>query len=217
MKYKNVRHSDFDSRGKAFGFRQGGFTIVELILAASLVFVVGFCVYKAFSAGIDIWKWQIANKSRSEINMFFEKVAHDLRNNTTITEGDMEGDFWNLSFNTHNAAYLLLPEEGLIAGEKTVIDVMDKVEYSYDPEEKRVKRTALNYQAKEPYSDVTVLSEVEEVLFGYYMLDLKGTGIIQKDKNKGIVPEAVSVEVTMLDRYGDEKTYKKIIEIPKIG
>ena len=57
-----------------------GFTLIELIIVASLFSIVGLAVVSSLSSGIKIWKRVYEQDLETRVGIFFEHFSKDLRN-----------------------------------------------------------------------------------------------------------------------------------------
>ena len=61
-------------------FRRTGFTFIELLIVTTLVAVIGITLYSTILNGVKIWERIDTGVSVEDANIFFEKIAHELRN-----------------------------------------------------------------------------------------------------------------------------------------
>jgi hypothetical protein len=191
-----------------------GVTLVELVLVSSLIAIAGLGIYKALTSGIDVWLWQKANRSNAQMVMFFERFSSDLRNAMNISDDDFSGDIETISFYIHSPEYITQDNVISTVDEEYRHDSILKIEYVYLPEQRSIHRRAYKYQGKDPVSDINVLHNVLNAGFLYYLPGTKTLELTGRNKWKGVMPNAVASIVTLMDRYGNKKEYKKIINIP---
>ena len=70
---------------------KNGFTLMELMLVATILVVIGAAVYGTFASGINIWERVSARSVTEDINLFFKHIAHDVRNSFNITSIKFRG------------------------------------------------------------------------------------------------------------------------------
>ncbi|MFA6350113.1 MAG: prepilin-type N-terminal cleavage/methylation domain-containing protein [Candidatus Omnitrophota bacterium] len=76
-----------------------GFTLVEVMIAATLFSVVGLGILTSFSSGMKLWnRAKQADMPKCELLLGFETVSRDLRQSMDIAKIGFEGDARSLSF-----------------------------------------------------------------------------------------------------------------------
>lgn len=61
-----------------------GFTLIEFMLVAALLSVIGVALYASFSTGINAWQRINAGTTLEDINIFLDKISSELRNTFLI-------------------------------------------------------------------------------------------------------------------------------------
>lgn len=197
--------------------RRKGFTLVEILLVVSLVSVVGLALYSAFSNSLNIWDKINRDVPAENIDIFFDRIALDLRNCFIFSGMNFEG----------NNSHIAFPAIIKIQTTSGVQEQIGQVSYLLNSRDNKIYRRQSNfsevYQGKigqERKWDSTVSSirfyyyyydsEDEE----YYWLDSwesKGSGLGSEKEEE--FPLSVRVRVTVKD--GDsEQVFTRTISIP---
>jgi Tfp pilus assembly protein PilE len=106
-----------------------GFTLIELVLAVSLVMLVGLGVYRALAKGIRLIEWQKTTITVGQIAIFFEKFAGELRNSNNYLNAGFSGSKEKVSFFVHDTDYLFLDQKSLLSSMESKPGNMYKAEY----------------------------------------------------------------------------------------
>lgn len=112
-----------------------GFTLVELLLVTVLLSVIGAAVYAAFSSGVNLWQRINAEMRVEDINLFFDKVARDLRSTFYFTAIRLQGTASRISF---PAVVSLRTEEG-------VKQQPGQISYQFNTQYRRLERKEADY------------------------------------------------------------------------
>jgi len=143
------------SRRKYFS----GFTLVEMLVAATIFAIVGLGIMTSFSSGIKLWnRAKGADFVRCELLLGLEAVARDLRQSMNIEKIGFSGTATELSFPT------LLSEK------------VEKVTYRFDADSHSFKVSHINLKdieslKKEQEIIERVIFKVEEASFSYLHFD----------------------------------------------
>lgn len=150
--------------------RSAGFTLVEMMLAAGILAIIGLTIVSAFSGGLNIfYRIESYTAAKTDVLIAMEKMERDLRNTFCYTGIDFIGSSRKMTFSglirTFNAKGL--PEESL-----------GSISYYLDD---RMKKRALSREVKRysqavkkegsPKGDILPLAEIEDVNFKYYTCD----------------------------------------------
>lgn len=197
--------------------RKVGFTLVELLLVAAILAVVGMVVYGTFVRGIDIWQRISQPTGTEDVALFFKNISYDLRNSFQITGIKFRGTKRQISFPTRVRRY----HDG------SVEDSVGKVTYSFDRKNKALYKSQASYS--EIYHNKSgrkrLLAEnINFLEFEYFTYDEQKkkyswvTSWQERDEPFGIeaeenLPLIVKVELGIL-RDGAEQKFAKTIYIP---
>ena len=139
-----------------------GLTFIELLLATVMLSVLSIALYGMLSSGIAIWQKVNQETPQIDINLFAQKLEIELRNCVYFKKIPFVGQENMLSF----PSLVSVP-----AGENGFSQGLGKVIYSYDAEEKAIKRNYIDYRflnsLKGPAPRVLV-NNVQELHFAYY-------------------------------------------------
>lgn len=141
-----------------------GFTLIELVLVAGMLGVIGLSVYGTFANGIIIWKRVTQETATEDLTLFFEKVTFDLRNTFKLTGVRFRGERHKVTF----------PVRVHIKGEEGVAPSIGEVSYYFDGRNKALIREELNYSQifrQRPGTKRVVAGEIQSLDFEYYVYD----------------------------------------------
>jgi prepilin-type N-terminal cleavage/methylation domain-containing protein len=186
--------------------KQKGFTFIELILVVSMMAMIGFAVYGAFSLGIGVFRATSKEKPFNDLAVFYEKFSMDIRNILFTTEIDFKGFPDKLFFYVNDPGYIIFPKEPEI-GEKP--KTIKKVEYEI-LEDGRMLRKVYEYGSSEPYLVSTALEDSRGIKFEYFEEDKK-----EFIDSAGFVPAAIRVSSD--DGVSENQFTSRIFEIPVSG
>lgn len=193
-----------------------GFTVIEILLASLIMFLVGTGVYKTFCSGISLWKIVGSNVPRQDIDIFFSKIGLDLKNSFSFSETDFKCFPTQMSFFVHDTDYLFMSEEEV----KSLAQVKEpiyKVTYIFKPGESKLHRRIYKFGSGMVTKDLVVLSGVEDVRFYFYVFDDLKKKWVKKKSLKDKTPQAVEIQVTFRSRKNRKRILHRIIEIPIVG
>ncbi len=141
------------------------FTLIEMIISVGLVVVIGLAVYSVLASGLSIWQRANTSYIGEDINIFFEKIAVDLRNSFVYEDIGFTGTDHNVKFATVVSTNSKYPGLGRGVGD---------VEYLFDEDKENIIRNKRNlsqiFLEKEVVTQV-LLSNVTECVFLYYYYD----------------------------------------------
>jgi hypothetical protein len=191
--------------------RRDGVTLIELLLVSSMMVLIGVAVYGVFSLALNVYSRVETGRSGSDVVIFSEKLADDLRNLRPFPEFDFNGTPKGMTFYVNNARYLIFPYDTESLGAPPI----SRVEYTYEPSFDGVVRRAYRYGHREPYSVTTVLTGAGQVIFGYVKTgEKKGISSVFEE-NISTAPRAVKIEVT--DTGANKVIFRRILDVPIAG
>ncbi|MFA6636332.1 MAG: hypothetical protein WCV56_04430 [Candidatus Omnitrophota bacterium] len=191
--------------------RREGVTLIELLLVSSMMVLIGVAVYGVFSLALNVYSRIETGKSGSDIVVFSEKLADDLRNLRPFPEFDFNGTPDGMTFHVNNARYLISPSDAETSG----VPPVSRVEYSYEPSFDGIVRRTYKYGHREPYSVTTVLSGEGQVLFGYVKPGEKKGMSSFFEEHISTAPRAVKIEV--IDAGAKKVIFRRIVDVPITG
>ncbi|MCX5678719.1 MAG: type II secretion system protein [Candidatus Omnitrophica bacterium] len=147
-----------------------GFTLVEMMLAAGILAIIGLTIVSTFSGGMNIfYRIEGQTAAKTDVLVAMEKMERDLRDTFCYTGIDFIGSSRKMAFPGLIRAFndKGLPEESLGSISYYLDDRMRKRALS-----REVKR--YSYAVKKessPPGDILPLAEIEDVNFKYYTYD----------------------------------------------
>ena len=186
--------------------RRNSYTLIEMLLVASILSTISLAVFHALSSGLNIWERSRKFVVEEDIAIFFDKIGEDLRNSFSYSKMPFAGKETLLRFPTHIKISRAQDEE--------ILEGMGEVEYYFDPDKKSLTRRQLSYgQALrgDAGKERLVLSAAL-VHFAYYFLE--GNEAVLKEEIGTTMPRAVAVEVDFIDGR-QKRTFRKLINLPR--
>ena len=184
-----------------------GFTLVELMLVCALLAVVSLAVYSVFSSGIRIWQSVLRQTPYEDLNVFFDKLAGDLRNTFNYKGIGFSGETDKFSFAT------------LVNSQRLDSQTVGKVIYAYNRLDESLSREERDYS--HVYSDdagfvTEMMKNISSLKFSYYEYDDEMDKYMWHDSwaiEDETIPLALRVE---LEYYDDRNTIEltRTIDIP---
>ena len=186
--------------------RRRALTLVEVIITAGLVAVVGLAVFSALNSGLKIWQRLNKTTIEEEVHIFFEKFASDIRNSFQYKGIDFVGDETRVAF----AGVVATASEGLRRGPGEII-------YKFYPDEGAVtveKRSVSNIFKEKSGLIQKRLENVETLAFTYYFYDpLRKEYFWVENWREDTLPLAVRIDMIIL-RDGAPYKFRKTLDIP---
>lgn len=201
----SIQHS---GKNKKLATDKKGFTLTEILLVAVILAIVGLSVYGAFNNGIKVWDKMVNNILQEDINIFFEKIAHDLGNSFQFTGINFEGTEEEITFPTLVASQ----EQG---GSE---DGIGCVTYYWDGLANSINREQSSYS--QLYQKITpptrkLVKGIETLSFQYYCYDPETERYYWRTtwEEEEESPLAVKVKVEFYED-GKESSLVRTISIP---
>lgn len=204
-----------------FGFlqlpkgRQAGFSLIEVLLAVTIVSFLLVVLYGTLSHGGDLWRRALARDPMLMADIAFEKMGADLRNSFLYNAKPVQGADEFFEF------YTVVPHTSRIgkgSHERRTEPLF--IRYEYDRGKKAIVRHAEDYAAllfqgktKTEVEKESVLDSVSSLHFYFY--DYNHTtknGAWRTRWLKNCMPQAVKIIL----EYGEKKKviFEKIIPVP---
>lgn len=193
--------------------RNRGFTLLEVLLAVSLVAMVALALYSTFNSGIRVMSLVNQPGAEEDLNIFFEKLSRDLQNSFHYATIPFQGKSDRFSF----ATTIQTDEE--LGGDHGI----GRVTYAYDSAHSAILRTQENisqiYKEKTGPSS-KVFFPLSSFQLQYYKYDPVEKAYEWKEEweetaNK-MIPLAVKV-VLHFQEEGREQSVARTIAIPVGG
>ncbi|MFH1355002.1 MAG: prepilin-type N-terminal cleavage/methylation domain-containing protein [Candidatus Omnitrophota bacterium] len=176
-----------------------GFTLVELLIAASIYAIVSIAVYSTFSTGMNIWRRaKEVNLEQSRIAIKLERLSRELRQTFNFSEIRFLGTEEEISFaQVQDSGIVRMSyafdqgDDALLRSIDTLVDILQGLPEGSEPEE--------------------YIEEIEALKFSYFYFDLAENLYLWTEVWDQIgLPLAVKLEITT----EDEKTYVRTVFIP---
>ncbi len=193
-------------------FSRRAFTLIEMLLVASLLSVTGLAVYHAIANGLRVWEYSRRYSSQEDVAIFFEKISSDLQNAYRYSLIPMEGKAQKISIPTivHMSADKGTPDKD------RMIEQMGVVEYFFQKGQKTIYRRPYNYsqalKSKKNFKARPIVSPIEGLRFTYFFLE--GDKVKPKKTLSNQVPVCIQVEVDFVEVGGAIRHLQRIINIP---
>ncbi|MBI3602053.1 MAG: hypothetical protein HY209_04075 [Candidatus Omnitrophica bacterium] len=195
------------------------FSLMELLLAASLSAVVGLVILSMFSAGLKAYgRVRGYSGPQAEVLLSLAKMEKDLRNAFPWTGIGFKGDSSRLSF-----AGLVRP-----AGDDAVGFVLGRISYSFNAQagallrEEKPYPQALEQPAGGPASPAggQVLASIKSIGFSYYYFNMDTKkydwkDLWDQDKENGI-PRGVKIKIVFRGEHEDIELHRAVF-LPAAG
>ena len=194
-----------------------GFTLVELLLVAAILAVVGMVVYGTFVRGVNIWSRVSQPDAAEDVSLFFKNIAYDLRNSFKMTGMAFRGAKTAVSFPTRIKRH----------NKGGVGDSIGEVAYSFDRRNKELHKSQSSYSEvyrKKPGRKRTLAKGISSLRFEYFIYDPKQMkyswvskwqeedGPFGEEKEENL-PLIVKIEVGIPKGHFDQK-FVKTVPIP---
>ena len=190
--------------------RNKAFTMVELLVVSALVAVIALGTYSIFSSGVKIWLGVNRLTPYEDLDVFFDKLASDIRNAFNYHDIGFIGEIDKFEFAT------------LVTSSRLGVRTVGKVIYSYDSMNEKLIREERDYSHEFDDEEGIVtesLSDVDSLRFSFYAYDDTMDKYIWKDDwtiEEKSLPLAVRVTLGINDdRESIELT--RTISIPTGG
>jgi prepilin-type N-terminal cleavage/methylation domain-containing protein len=191
------------------------FTLIELMVAASIVGLIGLAVLTVFAGGLRVYeRVQSYGAARADVFFALEEMEKDLRNIFPLSAIGFEGSSKKISFPAVIETLETLDDE------QSVVPSVGKAVYYLEDtgaEAKLLKSEKQDYsRAAAPESAGArgqVLASVKDIEFSYYSFDEGSKAVIWKgswSKGEGTFPKAVKVEVTFHDGSRDVRQIRTV-------
>lgn len=182
-----------------------GFTLVELLVVTVILSFVSLAIYTTFNNGLAIWQRINRQLPEEDLNIFFEKFTHDLKNTLKFTGVNFLGTNERLEF--ANLVYSPLLKN------RTVGQVI----YFYDPYVEILKREQRDFSRVFSGQEGLVawsLINLKSLRFQYYIYDRdKKEYLWQEDCPAETIPLAVRIDL----EFKDGAKFRKTVSIPISG
>jgi hypothetical protein len=185
-------------------------TFIEITLAVSLIAIITLALYKSLANGLLVWSKARELVIEEDISIFFDKLAHDLRNTYVHTTQHFEGDGTRVTF----PSLVWLPAMNPRFERDGYLEQLGQVEYLFDHGRHAIVRRAANYSSvyMQKYDQEQVMAApIERIQLTYYYLT--DDGEVFSEAVLGTIPAGMEVEVFIDDGRG-RRSMKRYFNIP---
>ena len=188
-------------------FHKKGMTLIEILIAVSLVAVISVVIYQSIAGGIMVWRRNQRLLVEEDIVIFFDKLTYDLKNSFEFSVLNISGGETSFSFPT--IVYMLNDSD-----DQEYEKQIGMVEYflNYDDHSLRRRQAGYGQSIDGSWGREQILIEnIEDIKFKYaYLSEGKD---MESSRISGILPYGISVYVRFSDDFG-ERVIEKFISIP---
>ena len=189
-------------------------TLMEVLLTATLVSIIGVAVFQAFNNGVKLWARSKGLDRDLAAAMFLERVGDDLRSTVTIAGVPFKGTGARFSF----PAVVWTPADRRGArSAEGLVDQVGAIEYYYDDGAKIVYRRQANYSQalKRQWGDPQEAAASVEGLAAYYYFS-GNNGMQARTLADGAVPAGIMLEMSYRNGTGEHRL-KRFFPVPVGG
>ena len=196
--------------------RNKGFTLVELFISTTIIFLVSVTVYSTFFNAINVWRRaNVSRKLEKDIAITLTKISKDMRNVFDFSGIPFEG--------TEDAVFF----PGLVkiaSSEKNPQTEIGRIVYFYDKDKMTLFKEEKNYpkvykenKIEDDYA-IPLISGIEQLTFSYCYLDALSSEYKWKDswkkEDQDTIPQAVKLELVLKKNEINANQFTKTIFIP---
>jgi len=188
-----------------------GFTLIEMLIAMTIVSFLGAVVYNTFSQGLKIWHRASQEKPEIDVEIFFEKLSRDFGNAFTYKDIEIQGQSASVTF--------FSMASGIDSASK---QLPVRLRYIWDQKKGTVNRVEESYQqvlypSKEKSVPRPLVRGVRQCELEYYYYD-EGREVYRwtDEWKNACLPLAVKISV-LLGENLKTRTLTKYIPIPAGG
>ncbi len=193
-------------------FFRRAFTLIEMLIVASLLSVTGLAVYNAIANGLRVWEYSRRYSAEEDVAIFFEKISGDLHNTYAYSLIEFEGKADKIFIPT----IVRMPADLKTPDKNHIIQQMGAVEYFFQKGKKTIYRRQSNYsqalKTKKKFQAQSLATSVEGLRFIYFFFEdgkIKPKKAVSKQ-----IPVSVLVEVDFAEVGGNIRHLQRIINIP---
>lgn len=185
-----------------------GMTLIELLITMTILSVISLAIYASLNSGLKIWKRINQQLTHEDLDIFFDRFGHDLRNCARFTGLTFTGTQERVEFPT------ILPSPRFGS------DVIGRVAYAYDPQAKTLTRVQQDFSqihSGEESSKIQPVPDLGLVKFHYYVYDKQTKEYSwREDFLEEDFPLAVRIELELGDG-SQAQSFTRTVSIPISG
>jgi prepilin-type N-terminal cleavage/methylation domain-containing protein len=192
--------------------REGGFTLVELLVVISLMALIGMSLYAMFGSAMDMMRRVSRSEVTEDIGIFLERFDREISSQITFKEIPFEGKEASLSF----------PSRIELDKKAPLNRGISRVSYFFDESRRTFARRQENlnqiYKPEEKVKVTTALEGISGLKFQYFVYR-KAEKIFEwvsqwnSLENEGEIPSAVKVEFSCI-RGEEQYAFERTVAIP---
>ncbi|OGW79806.1 MAG: hypothetical protein A3G33_02855 [Omnitrophica bacterium RIFCSPLOWO2_12_FULL_44_17] len=189
-----------------------GFSLIELLIAVSIISFLGVVIYSALSQGLKIWKRTTVEKPEINVELMLEKFASDLRNASNNSIGRFAGEEKAVRFLVLGTSLKSPENEG-------GIPMPYQVRYEFDAGKGIFRKVQTDYRDLLYQTGEKAGIEVEKInlkdcRIRYYYYNAEENSAIWKSLwQEECLPRAVKIDMGYSTQYG-VRTVTKTIAVP---
>lgn len=188
------------------------FTLLEMLIVASLLSVTGLAVYQAIANGVRVWEYSRRYSSQEDVAIFLEKITADLQNVYHSSLISFDGKPHKIFIPT----IVRMPADQGSPDKGQMIEQMGAAEYYLQTGKKTIFRRQKNYsQALKNINNVearALADSVTKLSFSYFIIE-DGELKLKKTLSEQI-PASVQIEIDFVEVGGNVRHLKRMINIP---
>lgn len=185
-----------------------GMTLIELLITLTILSVISLAIYASLNSGLKIWKRINQQLAHEDLDIFFDRFGHDLRNCARFTGLTFTGTQERVEF------------PAILSSSRFAGDVVGRVSYAYDPQAKTLTRVQQDFSqihSGEESSKVQPIPDLGLVKFRYYVYDKQTKEYSwREDFLEGDFPLAVRIELELGDG-SQARSFTRTVSIPISG
>ncbi|MCF7872901.1 MAG: prepilin-type N-terminal cleavage/methylation domain-containing protein [Candidatus Omnitrophica bacterium] len=190
--------------------KKKGLTLIEVLITAAILSLVGVAIYSMFANGLAIWKRaRIIKEEKRSVVLSLEKITANLRNAFNFSKIPFEGDSSSISF------------AAMIKAKNSQESLPGQITYTLDFGEDKLYKEERTYseflEDKEGRKQVAAVG-VKEVRFSFCYLDNSSGDYKWKDdwkkQEQDSLPWAVRLKLVLKRENGQDLELNRMIVIP---
>ena len=180
-------------------------TLIELLVTMAILSVISMAIYGSLNSGLKIWKRVNQQMAHEDLDIFFDRFGHDLRNCASFNGIPFTGTNERVEFPT------------IVHSPRWAGNVIGRVIYVYDPQAKTLTRVQQDFSqiySGEESSKTQPIPDLGSVKFRYYIYDKETKEYSwHEDFLEGVFPTAVRIELE-LGNGAQAQNFTRTISIP---
>jgi|GEM_PF-1302833 len=192
-----------------------GFSLIELLVAMTIVSFLGGAIFVTLAQGIRIWQAAVRESKQGVQEFFFEEIKSELRNSFFYGKSAFNGQNQMLEF------HALVSDLRGKGSQTHTLKVPAQIRYRFQPEKKLIQKEITFYEKmlnkrSALYKTKPALEGVATMSVEYYQRPKKATSASWVQKWSGTCfPEAVKITMSLEASPALKET--RIFSIPTAG